>query len=139
MSAVSSIDRTRNRIAAGGSLVAGALAMYWLVAILRHQVPDIGAYHVKVGIALWSIYALAFGLVARRPKVPNWITWGPLALAVAAASSATNLLSKGFGAPGIVTMTLTAGLFVAALAVREPWRRSAAQPAVAAESDNISP
>jgi hypothetical protein len=80
MSGASSLDGTRNRIAAGSSLVAGALVMYWLLEILRKQVPDVGARHVKVSIASWSVLALAFGLVARRPKVSNWMTWVPLFL-----------------------------------------------------------
>jgi hypothetical protein len=133
MRGVSSLDRTRNRIAAGGSLVAGTLALYWLIEILRNQVPDISAHHIKALAASWSILALVFALVARRPKVSNWITYGPLFFVSPGFAGAFDLVSRGFGAPGIVTIAVTCGLFAAALAVREPWRRSAAQPAVAAD------
>jgi hypothetical protein len=133
MSGAGSIERTRRWLGAGGSLVAGALATYWLIEILRNRAPDIGARDVKISIALLSILALAFGLVARRPS--GRITMGPLLLAPWAAAFAAHLNrpNQYFGALGIVTVVVAFVLLSVALLVREPWRRRAAQPAVAAD------
>src|SRR5450755_3301706 len=138
MSGAGSVERTRKQIAEGGSLIAGALAIYWLVQILRNQVPEVGAHDIKITIALLSVVALAFGLVARRSS--GRITIAPMILAPWAPAWAVHLVSDGhhlpqhdLGAPGIVTLAVTFGLMAAGALVREPRRRSAAQPAVAAD------
>ena len=131
MSGVGSLDRPRTRIAAGGSLIAAALAIYWLIEILRKQVPEVGAHDVKITIAFLSVVALAFGLVARRSS--GRITIGPLIVAPWAGAWAAHFVSKwhylpkhDLGAPEIVTCVVTFGLIGAAGLVREPRRRSAA-------------
>jgi hypothetical protein len=129
MNGVGSLDRLRTRTAVVGSFIAGALAIYWLVEILRDQVPEVGAHDIKITIALLSVVALAFGLVARRSS--GRITIAPMILAPWAAAWAVHLVSDGhhlpqhdLGAPGIATLAVTFGLMAAGALVREPRRRS---------------
>jgi hypothetical protein len=132
MSGAGSVERTRKQIAVGGSLIAGALAVYWFIDLQRKQVPDVATHEVKITIALLSILALAFGLVTRRPKISHRITIGPLLVAPwAAAWSQVFSRKHSFGAPGIATCVGAFVLITVAFLVREPWRRRAAQPAVA--------
>jgi hypothetical protein len=131
MNGVGSVDRLRRRTAAVGRFIAGALAIYWFVEILRDQVPEVGAHDIKITIALLSVVALAFGRVARRSS--GRMTIAPMILAPWAAGWALHLVSTGdqfpqhdLGAPAIVTLAVTFALMAAGGIVREPWRRSAA-------------
>jgi cytochrome c oxidase assembly factor CtaG len=131
MSNVASLDRTTRRIAAAGSLIAGAVAAYWLIEILRDQVPAPGAHVAKVNIAYLALLALFFGLVAGRPEIADRSTIGPFLFAPLAAVYASRLVfswghlpKHDFGLPGIMTFAVTVGLAVAAILVRERWRRA---------------
>jgi hypothetical protein len=136
MSGAGTLDRTSRRIAAAGGLIAGALALYWLIEILRHQVPPLGAHDVKVSVASLSLLAVAFGLVARRPEISDRSTLAPFMLAPQSVVWASPLIFRwnhlqgpDFGPPGIMTFAVTVGLVGAAILVRERWRRNAAPPA----------
>jgi hypothetical protein len=94
VSGVGSIERTRKQFAAVGSLVAGALAVYWLVEMLRKNVPDIAARDVKLTIAFLSILALGFGLVTKRPQISRRITVVPMIVAPWAAAWSGYSLSQ---------------------------------------------
>jgi hypothetical protein len=134
MTGVGSLDRTTRRIAATGSLVAGALVVYWVVEILRGQVPDVGAHDIRVTIAYLSMLALFFGLAAKRGDGGS--TSGPFLFAPLSAVWASRFVLKwakyDFGLRGIMTFAITVGLVGVAMVVRKSWRQSAAQPAVAA-------
>lgn len=130
MNGVGSFGRLRTPTAAVGTFSAGALAIYWLVEMLRGQGPEVDAGDVKIMVALLSVVALAFGLVARRSS--GRITIAPLILAPWTAAWAVHLESKGhhlpqheLGALGVVTYAVTFGLIAAAALVRDPRRRSA--------------
>lgn len=127
------LDRTTRRIAAAGSLITGALAMYWLIELLRHQVPEVGVHDVRINIASWSILIVAFGVAARRSERSDKSTLAPFIFAPQSAVWASRFVFSwkrhDFGAPGIMSFALTVGLVGVAILVRERWRRGAAQTA----------
>jgi hypothetical protein len=134
-----SVDRLRKQVAMVGAVVAGTLAMYWLVELLRGQVPDRATGEVKLTTALLSILTLALALVTRRPHISHKFTIAPMIVApwVAAWSGVFTLPKYSFGGPGIATRVIGFTLMAVAFLVREPWRQSAAQSAVA--GDEASP
>jgi hypothetical protein len=135
MEGVGSLDRTSRRIAAGGSLIAGALAVYWLIELLRNQVPAIGAHDVQINIVwLWTL-AVGFAFVARRPEISNKSTLVPFMIAPQTAIWASlfvfkwsHLRTPNFGRAGVMSFAITVALAGVAIFVRERRRQNTAQP-----------
>ena len=71
---ISRFDGTARRIAAVSSLTGFTVAVFWLIQIVRGQVPDARTPLVEVVIVYVSILAGLFGLVATRAQVPRWST-----------------------------------------------------------------
>jgi hypothetical protein len=134
-----SLDGRTRWIAGGSSLVAGALAMFWLVQLLRGHVPGL----VSLNVWFLALAALCFGLVGSRREVSERIADAPfrftllsLMCAIGAAFKLNNGRTPDLGRAGIVTVAVAIALYVAAYLVRRRWG-SPAQAAVAA--DGASP
>jgi hypothetical protein len=126
-------DRTTRRIAGAGSLVAGALAVYWLIDVLHKQVPDSAATNVELNILFWSIVALCFGLVAMRREPSDRSTNAAFIFALQSACWASSLVFKlnqvrkpEFGPAGIVSFAIAVGLVVSAILIQVRRDRGAA-------------
>jgi hypothetical protein len=136
---VVSLDRTTSRIAAAGCLIAGALAMYWLIVLLRNQLPDAAVHDARINILSLSVLALAFGRVTRRREISDGITFLPMWFAGQSAVLASRFIFNrphyDFGLPGIMTFAITVGLLGVAIVVRERRRRSAAATQGAVPAD----
>lgn len=137
MTGTTSLDRTGRRIAGASSFISGALAVYWLIEILRSQVPGVHATNVKINIVLWAIVALVFGQVAKRRETLDRSLYAPIVFASLSAYWALRFVftlnarvRHDYGPAGVVTCALTVGLLATAFLLRRRWRRNAAQPGV---------
>jgi hypothetical protein len=137
MTRTTSVDRTTRRIAGACSLIAGTPAVYWLIQMLRNQVPDSGVTDVEINIVMWSIVALSFGVVAKRREPSDRSTNAPFVFTLLSAGWALRFVFKlnsrqtpAFGPVGILTLAITVGLVGAAILVKVRLGRSAAQPGV---------
>jgi hypothetical protein len=131
-----SLDGTTRRIAGACSLVAGALAVFWLTQSLRGHVPARSVAFADATIYLLSLVALCFGLVGSRREVSEMIANAPFISTLLSLMWALGLVFRLYsrGAPdlgraGIVTFAVAVGLYVAAYRVRRRCR-SAAHPGV---------
>jgi hypothetical protein len=129
-------DRTAKRIAGAGSLIAVALAVYWLIEVLRKQVPEFGAT-VYLDIYFWSVAALCFGRVAmgrdRSGRGTNFL----FVFTTQSALWAALLVLKwsehptpGFGSKVFASCAVAVGLLGASIFVVMRRYRGAAQPGV---------
>jgi hypothetical protein len=140
MTGATSLEGTGRRISGAGSFVAGALAVYWLVELLRSQVPGPHATNVEINVVMWAIVALVFGEVAMRRELLDRSTHAPVVFTALSAVWALRFVFKlndrvkhDYGLAGVVTYAVTVGLLATAVVVRSRWRRSAAQPGVEPE------
>jgi FtsH-binding integral membrane protein len=131
-----SLDGTTRRIAGGCSLVAGALAVFWLMQNLRGHVPARSVAFVDATIYFLSLVAVCFGLLGSRREVSEMIANAPFIPSLLSMAWALGfvlrLYSRGtpdLGRAGIVTVAVAVGLVGAAYLVRRRCR-SVAQPGV---------
>jgi hypothetical protein len=114
MTGATSLDRTTRRIAGACSLIAGALAVFWLIRILRGQVTRLGSTtDVEINIVFGSIVAFGFGRVAVLREISRDSTWVLILVAPQMAFWAArfvfklnNRRSPDFGPAGIVTFAV---------------------------------
>jgi hypothetical protein len=122
-------DGTARRIAAVCSLVAGAVAAFWLIQLLRGQVPAPSGL-VKFFIVQASLVAWAFGQVAARPEVRRWIVILLTSFSIGLVFYAKTFVFKTglrvephFGPAEVVTLAVAMGLCFASIVVAARQRR----------------
>jgi hypothetical protein len=139
-----SVDGTTRRIAGTCSVVAGAVAVFWLMQRLRGHVPAGAASVADQSMLFFSLLGLCFAFVGSRRELSEVTT---RCLFIYAALSTAWALVLAFelyvhGAPdlgraGIVTFAFAGGLVGLASLIIKRRRPEAAQQAVAA--DGASP
>jgi hypothetical protein len=121
---ISSYGGRARRIAAAFSLVALAVAVFWLIQLLRGQVPEAKTSYIEFFIVYVSIVAMLFGRVASRPQVARWTTivlmglsWSlPLNARTFAFNSAWHVWHL-FGPAGVATFAAAFVLWAGGLTV----------------------
>jgi hypothetical protein len=137
---ISRFDGTARRIAAVSSLTGFTVAVFWLIQIVRGQVPDARTPLVEVVIVYVSILAGLFGLVATRAQVPRWSTLVLHSLSWVLPFGARGFVLKAgeyvaphFGALGIATFVLTVVLWAAGVIVFASQRQMPAKSRAGAD------
>jgi hypothetical protein len=131
------LDGATRRFAGGCSVVAGALAAFWLMQRLYGHVPRGNRALVDMLIFYCALDALCFGLVGILREPPGMITRGTFVWASVSMMSATGFTLDAFvhGAPnvgraGLVTAAVVVGLAFGAAHVLKRRRPVTDQPAV---------
>jgi hypothetical protein len=132
------VDGTTRRTAAVCSLVAVAVAVFWLIQSLRGQVPAPSAHNVHVSVAYFFGVAVFFGVVARRLQSSGGYLFTLMLFPTLSALWAGRFVIQlfgdepkpHFGVAGIVTFVAALGLVAAGVLLHERQRRRDAQSAV---------
>jgi hypothetical protein len=123
-------DQQASSIAAVSSVIAGSVAVFWIVQLIRGAAPRDDLF-LGVNIIFFVAMAYMFGQLTRQSGNIGVMTM-LLFLSNALRFVRNPLAKQDLGVAGAVTFALAVGLFAADLALRYRHRR-AAEPRVAAD------
>jgi hypothetical protein len=128
MNSKPAVDQHARRIARASSLIAGSVAVFWIMQLVRGAAP--AGELLTVNIFFFGVIAYRFGRLTKKGGTINLVAMLVFLL------SAGRMEQHGLGVPGRVTFLVAVALFFAN-ALLHDRRRRAAEPAMAA--DGASP
>ena len=128
MNVTPAVDQHARRIAGASSLIAGSVAVFWIIQLVRGAAPP--DEPLVVNIFLFSAIAYLFGRLTKEGDTINVFAMFSFIL------SAGRMETHDLGVPGRMTFLVAVALFFANALLYDRPRR-AAEPAVAA--DGASP
>ena len=118
------VDQHARRIAGASSLIAGSVAVFWIIQLVRGAAPPDEL--LVVNIFLFSAIAYLFWRLTKKGDTINVLAMFSFVL------SAGRMEEHDLGGPGRVTFLVAVALFFANVVLHDR-RRRAAEPAVAAD------